>query len=203
MAEPWLRAAELVGVDFPKRIIEVIVMPYEREADVADPRNKSRRATEVISRGAFDGVERRPNRIKANRDHDGTRIFGRALALHPEHEKGLKADIRVAQTALGDETLALAEDGCLEASAGFLPMEDGMRWEGRSRYRVDKAWLHHVALVPDGAYGQDAPVLAVRAQVQPVTVERAATPVLDALELQQWAERLAAIDARWIHPPAA
>ena len=39
--------------------------------------------TEVVARGAFDGIERRANRVRVNRDHDETRTVGRAVAFHP------------------------------------------------------------------------------------------------------------------------
>jgi HK97 family phage prohead protease len=169
----WQRAAELVAVSAPKRTIELIVMPYEAETLVA---YDGRMVSEVISRGAFDGIERRVNRIRANRDHERERTFGRAVALHPSRQEGLVAEIKVARTPLGDETLELADDGCLDASAGFLPMDGGMSWETRSRYRVNKAWLGHIALVPEPAY-DGARVLAVRSSSQPATSQ---TPNLDA-----------------------
>jgi HK97 family phage prohead protease len=171
--ELWVRAAELVAVSYPARTIEVIVMPYETETLVA---HDGRMVTEIISRGAFDGIERRVNRIRANRDHERERTFGRAVALHPSREEGLVGEIKVARTPLGDETLELADDGCLDASAGFLPMADGMTWETRSRYRITKAWLGHIALVPEPAY-DGARVLAVRHSDQQRPVS--ATPNLD------------------------
>ena len=63
----------------------------------------------------------------------------------------------------------MADDGCLDASAGFWPEIDdrgrlaGMQWENPTRYRIIKAFLDHVALVSEGAYGEKASVLAVRA----------------------------------------
>ena len=163
----WTRTAELVGVSYPDRTIELVVMPYEVETLVPW---EGRMVKESIARGAFDGIQRRANRIRANRDHAEARTFGRVTALHPSRENGLVAEIRCAKTPLGDETLELAADGCLDASAGFLPMAGGMKWLSRNAYRITRAWLGHVALVPDGAYGENAGVLAVRAaaNVEPV-----------------------------------
>jgi len=115
----------------------------------------------VCERGAYDGIERRANRIKVNRDHRDDRICGRALALFPSRDEGLVGRLKIAKTALGDETLELAADSCLDASAGFRPMPGGIRWETRSRCRLTKCFLGHVALVGEGAY-VGAKVLAVR-----------------------------------------
>lgn len=179
MSEFWQRDAQLVGVSFPERTIELIVMPYDTPALVPWD---DRMVKETIARGAFDGIERRANRIRVNRDHQLERTVGRALAFHPTRDEGLVADLKIANTDLGNETLELAADGCLDASAGFLPFDGGMRWEGPNAYTVTKAWLGHVALTPQPAY-EDAKVLAVRHQV----LQPSSTPNLDA-----WRDLLAA-----------
>jgi len=174
------RSAQLEGVSFPKRIIELMVTPYEEEALVPF---QGRMVTEVFSQGAYDGIERRANRIRANRDHDVARTVGRALRFRSS-EAGLAAELRIAQTELGDETLALADDDCLDASAGYLPMgPDGESWETRNRVRIRKAWLGHIALVPEPAY-ESARVLAVRSAANAEAIERIATPNLD--EVRGW-----------------
>src|SRR5262245_39283525 len=154
------RTATQLGVDFPKRTIELVVTPYEEEAIV---QYKGRTVTEVFSRGAYDGLERRANRIRVNRDHDLARTVGRALAFHPSRREGLVAELRIARTELGEETLTLADEGILDASAGYLPMPGGEEWDGKTRVRITKAWLGHIALTPDPAY-EGARVLAVRAK---------------------------------------
>src|SRR5262245_40113961 len=173
------RSARLEGVSFPKRIIELMVTPYEEPALVP---HQGRMVTEIFSRGAYDGIERRANRIRVNRDHVVERTVGRALRFR-SGEAGLAAEIRIAQTELGDETLALADEDCLDASAGYLPMgPDGESWEERNRVRIRKAWLGHIALVPEPAY-ESARVLAVRNAAAPEPV-RIATPNLD--EVRAW-----------------
>jgi len=152
------RVATQIGVNYPNRIIELVVMPYETETMVA---HQGRMVREIVARGAFDGIERRANRIRVNRDHDATRTIGRALKLHPSRDEGLVAELRIAQTDLGEETLTLADEGILDASAGFLPMPGGEEWEGRSKRRLTKLWLGHIAMTPDPAY-ETARVLAVR-----------------------------------------
>jgi HK97 family phage prohead protease len=186
------RAARQIGVSFPARTIELVVMPYEEETIVA---YEGRMVREIVSRGAFDGIEQRPNRIRVNRDHDVTRTVGRAVALHPSRDEGLVAEVRIAKTELGQETLELAEEGCLDASAGFLPMPGGEEWESRDRRRLTKLWLGHIAMTPDPAY-LSANVLAVRQnrsgeRTEPSVV---ATPNLDQIRAWRLEEMYARLD---------
>lgn len=201
-----LRRAELVETRPRERILELIVIPYEQPVDVPHPFQglSGPRCTETIARGSFDGIEGRPNRVKAYRDHDEIGLFGRALSFHPGDPAGLRAEIKVSKTALGDETLELAGDGCLGASAGFRPkLPGGLQWiRANAEYRITKAWLRHIALVPDPAY-EGAQVLAVRAAAAaapaPVElVERTPMPNLHALELRRALELEAAIDAKYL-----
>ena len=182
----WTRRAELTGVSFPDRTIELVVIPYDTPTQV---RYQGRPARETIARGAFDGLERRANRIKVNRDHRDDRVVGRAVAFHPTRTEGLVAELRISNTDLGTETLELAADGCLDASAAFRPMSDGMRWDGPGAYTVTKAWLGHVAMTPDPAY-PDARVLAVRAAD---LGSSSTTPLLDAWRAQVAADRVASL----------
>jgi HK97 family phage prohead protease len=154
----WMRTAQLVDVSFPERTIELVVMPYESPTMVE---YAGRLCSETICRGAFDGIERRANRVRVNRDHNLERTVGRAVALYPSRDEGLVAEIRIAKTELGEETLQLAADGCLDASAGFRPMDGGLEWDDRNAYRITKGWLGHIAMTPDPAY-EGAKVLAVR-----------------------------------------
>lgn len=154
------RNAEVVDVRFPDRVVEVVAMPYGEPALVA---HNGRMITEVCERGAFNGVEKRANRIRVNRDHDVVKTVGRAIALHPSRQVGLVAELRISKTQLGEETLELASDGALDASVGFAPFPDGESWSRDRRQRsLTKCWLGHIALVPEPAY-EGAQVLAVRA----------------------------------------
>ena len=166
------RQAKVADVSFPQRTIELVVMPYEEETMVE---HEGRMIREIITRGAFEGIQRRPNRIKVNRDHDERRVIGRATALHPSREEGLVAELRISNTPLGEETLTLADDGVLDASAGYLPMPGGEKWLTRSSVRILKGWLGHIALVPEPAY-EGARVLAVR---QKSSADPGSTPNLD------------------------
>jgi HK97 family phage prohead protease len=197
LGELHLRSSEVVGVSFPQREIDLVVIPYETEAQVRHPR-EARMITEVVSRGAFDGIERRANRVRVNRDHLVTRTVGRAVAFYPSREEGLVARVRIARTVLGDETLALADDEILDASAGFVPMRpDGETWESRTRCRIRRAWLAHIALTPEPAY-ETANVLAIRDRDD--VPELAGSPNLASLQIEEWRAKLDEIDARYRLP---
>lgn len=173
----WLRSgADLLDVSFPKRTVELVVIPYETPAIVGW---NGRRVRETIARGAFDGIERRANRVRANREHSAMFTIGRALSFHPSRQEGLVANVKIAQTDLGTETLELAADGCLNASAGFQPMQDGVSWERSDAYRITRAWLDHIAFTSRPVY-EDARVLAVRSRGEPASK----TPNLD--QVRQW-----------------
>ena len=176
------RQATVSGVSFPDRMIELIVMPYEEET-VID--YKGRMVREIVSRGAFDGIERRANRVRVNRDHDITRTVGRAIAFHPSRDEGLVAELRIAQTTLGEETLALADEDILDASAGFLPMPGGEKWESRDRRRLLKLWLGHIAMTPDPAY-EGARVLAVRQNGSEGDTEASVVPTPNLDTVRGW-----------------
>jgi phage head maturation protease len=194
------RSAELAGVSYPNRTIELVVMPYEVEAMVP---YHGKLITEICSRGAWDGVEGRTGRIRVNRDHDVRRTCGRSTAFHPSRREGLIAELRISKTELGEETLALADDGVLDASAGFALMHDRQTgkikpgaevWETRSRRRLNHLYLDHIALTPEPAY-ETANVLAVRAQDPAAAAE--AMPNLERLRLLELQEAYARIDAKY------
>jgi len=197
------RAAELVGVSYPKRQIDVIVMPYESPTMIREP---GRSYTEVVSKGAYgSGIAGRKD-IRVNRDHDLARTCGRAVRFLTARDDGLVAELRMSKTELGEETLTLADEGLLDASAGFSlladkqgrPVKDAEVWEGRDRRRLNHLFLHHVALTPEPAY-ESAHVLAVRSEasdgsLRPSERQR---PNLESLEVLRLVEMAAVIDRRY------
>ena len=183
-----IRTAQLGEIRFADRIIELVVAPYESEAEVP---YAGRMIREVFARGAFGNIDPTRRRITANRDHDFSRSIGKAVGIRDE-DSGLVAEIKISPTLLGDETLQLADDGILDASAGFRISADGETWlQRRTLRRLTKVWLHHVALTPDPAY-VDARVLAVRTPSPPPAVPAGSTPFLD--QVRAW--RLADESAR-------
>jgi phage head maturation protease len=204
MTEIERRTAQVAEVNFPKRQIELIVMPYESETTIDRP---GRSWTEVVSRGAFEGVELRTSRIRVNRDHNIGDVVGKTVALHPSRAEGLVAELELFPTDRGEETLILADQGGLDASAGFGLLRKNGRsgpvvphaevWEARDRRRLNHLFLHHIAMTPDGAY-EDARVLAVRTANDDDLEELVGgTPNLDRMRLAEDRARMADLDRRY------
>jgi HK97 family phage prohead protease len=175
------RHAALGDVNHSERIIEMVAVPYEEEATVE---YRGELWDESFLRGAFDGVETRTDPIRANRDHDTTRLVGQAIAFHPSRDEGLVAEVRIAKTVLGDETLALAEERMVDLSVGF-----GVRGSdqvlNRPKRLIKRAFLDHISFVAAPAYA-GAKVLAVRARddVDAAELPRLETPNLN--EVMAW-----------------
>lgn len=178
------RDSNVTGVNYAQRIIEVVAVPYEQTAMVE---YRGEVWNEMFMRGSFDGIEKRPNRVRANRDHDDKLLVGKAVKFWPSRQEGLVAELRMSQTPLGDETLALANDDVLGVSVGFAARGRDQEFDKRSMTRrVRKAFLDHVAFTPTPAYA-GAGVLAVRSSVQVPTsreLPMLETPGLD--ELRNW-----------------
>jgi phage head maturation protease len=170
------RQATVTGVNFDQRIITLLAAPYDEEAVIE---YRGELWQESFERGAFDGIEKRPNRIRANRGHDKNKTVGKALNFWPGREEGLVADIRIAPTVLGDETLTLADEDMLSPSVGF-----GVRGSDqvldRPKRRIKRAFLDHIAFVETPAY-DSARVLAVRQgeEVLAKDLPKLVTPNLD------------------------
>lgn len=168
----WRNVGTVAEVAHKARVITSIVTPYDEDTVVEYPPGSSRLVTESFDPGAYAGVERRAGSVRANRDHDRTRPVGRAVTLYPSRTEGLIAEVRIARTPLGDETLALADpdEGVLSVSAGFAPMPDGQVFtEGRARRRIMRAFLDHIAYTADPQY-LGATVLDVRARDSGIVV---------------------------------
>ena len=178
------RDSSVTGVNFAQRIIELIVVPYEEPALVE---YRGELWNEMFLRGSYDGIEKRPGRVRGNRDHDDKRLVGKAVKFWPSRTEGLVAEVRISQTPLGDETLALANDDVLGVSAGFAARGRDQEFDRPTMTRrIKKAFLDHIAFTPVPAYA-GAGVLAVRSGVQPASVAEMPpiqTPNLD--ELRAW-----------------
>jgi phage head maturation protease len=194
-------SGEVVDVSFPERRIELIVMPYETETEIVEP---TRSYTEVVARGAFDGVQRRLTDIKVYSDHvvSTPTTVGKTLALHPSRHEGLVADLQISKAH--EDVLIKADEGLLGASAGFAVMAAsnghprGEEWRGSSYRRLTRLWLGHIALTPEPAY-ETANVLAVRQadQAPEVVAMPNLNRVLQEQELERWRALEADIDQRY------
>jgi len=185
-----IRAARTVDVSFPARTIEVVTIPYDTPTMVE---HEGRMITETVARGAFAGIEKgpRPRKVRVNRDHLETRTVGHAAGFYPDRDEGLVAELKIADTELGEETLRLAANDDLDASAAFELRPIDQQWPTRNHRHIVKAFLRHIAMVPDPAY-PTARVLAVRNRVE-LPGERTATPRLDALRAELLAARYDAL----------
>lgn len=166
-------------VDFRQRIIDVIAVPYEQEAEVAWRGEMWR---EVFSRTAFNGIEDHAGRIPVNREHVVGDTVGKVVRLDPYDPRGLVASVKIARTPRGDDTLQLASEGMLGASVGYF-VKRGSDVETNRRTmlrRVNRAFLQHLAMTDSPAY-VGAETVAVRAGLpaQPEARVPLVTPSLD------------------------
>jgi phage head maturation protease len=140
------RAAEVADVVEAKRLVTMVAAPYDEPALVE---YRGRMVRESFAPLAFAGVEKRPGRVVVNRDHDHQRLVGRAIEFR--EGGGLIATAKVAETPVGDESLELARIGALSASVGMYVDLRGQVVTSTTR-RITRAWLDHLALVPQPAY---------------------------------------------------
>lgn len=171
-----LRSAQIAGVDFAERVIEIIAVPYSQET-VVEYRGEVLR--ELVEPGAFDGIEKTEWHVTANREHNYERTFGKVIGYRSGDPRGLISLLKVSETPLGDETLQLAADGVLKPSVGMV-VRRGDQIIRNGLRRIKKAFLDHIALVPNPAY-MGADVLAVRQGQRALMQEQPApaTPNLD------------------------
>lgn len=166
-------AASVEAVDFEERIITLVAAPYGQRAAIM---YRGKPMDEEIEPGAFRGVESAAH-VTVNRDHMYERTVGKAIDYDHDDPRGLIAELKVSRTPLGDETLQLAADGVLRASVGMLVrrsdeiVANGLR-------RIKRAFLDHIALVPNPAY-VGAEVLGVREAPTVPDSPAPATPNLD------------------------
>ena len=111
---------------------------------------------------SFNHQLRAANRVHFAREHMqlGGTLIGRTMVLRDD-AAGLYGEWRVSATPAGDETLELVKDGALtDLSIGFRERQN-RRVPGGVLERVT-ADLREVAVVLQGAYGENAMVSAVR-----------------------------------------
>lgn len=156
------RAAPVLEVreDEDYGYLDVKIVPYEIETQLAD------RYFETFSRGAFAGAVGNPKRcVMSNAQHDRANPIGRAIELR-DQEDGHYGTIRIPKTDLGSRVLKLIRGEVLEEiSVEFFPQKRYRRevWRGDELHiRHDRATLLGCSPVVEGAYGENARILAMR-----------------------------------------
>jgi hypothetical protein len=171
--------------DASLREIDVRLFPWDTTIDTV-------LGAEEIARGAMVGtphnglylMEPSHGGVQMAIGQDGsptpTRVpVGRSSRVW-EGDDGAYATFRVARTAKGDESLALAADGILGGvSVEFAPLQGGatiVTKGGRRVRRHTKLAARAAVLTHRPAYGELAAVLAVRSQHEEAPVTEAQTP---------------------------
>ena len=188
-----MRLAVAVGdVKESQRLIEVVAVPYEQPAPI---QYRGEMWLESFMRGGLDGISERQAPIMVNREHTRGDTVGKVLQWWPERTEGLVAEVRVAKTNRGDETLALAEEGMIRASIGFgvRPRDQVLDRQAMTR-RISKAFVDHLSLVEDPAY-VGAEVLAVR-EADEVQMAAGMAPLEPTPAAAEMAAFLASVKAR-------
>lgn len=156
-AELSLRAA---GAGGDGRTVHGIAVPYGVPQYIYDG------LTEEFVRGAFDHQLRAANRVRLSREHVdlGGSLIGAVRTLEDKPD-GLHFSARVSKTVAGDETLELIKDGALrQVSIGFRERPHGNRRTDGNVIQRTAADLFEVALVMEGAYGEQAELAGVRSR---------------------------------------
>jgi phage head maturation protease len=191
MSELFVRSSTLTDVDPKLRLIDLIAVPWDEEADVMWRDELWR---ESFQRGAYDGIEDHAGRVRVNREHVEGDTVGKVVHFDPYADSGLLARVKIAATPRGDETLALADEEMISASMGYFvksPSDVVVNKRTHTR-RVVRAFMRHLAMVESPAY-VGAQVLAVREDQSGLTVAETPlpdTPVFDELmndEVLVWA----------------
>jgi HK97 family phage prohead protease len=173
-----IRSSSITSVDTRQRIIDLIAVPWNQEADVLW---RGEEWKEVFVPGAFDGIETHAGRIRVNREHLMGDTVGKVIQFENAAD-GLRAQVKIAETTRGDDTLALADEDMISASVGYRvkkPSDVQLNRRNKMR-RVVRAFIDHLAMVEAPAYA-GARVLAVRAEPSGLEVAEPLplTPALD------------------------
>ena len=139
------------------RTVHGIAVPY------GHPQRINAGLTEQFAKGAFARQLTSGHRVPFTRDHQamGGQIIGKVLELRDD-AKGLYFEARIAKTVMGNDTLELLRDGALDqVSIGFSEGQN-RRLSGGVVERVT-ATLRELSVVPEGAYGEHAMAMGVRA----------------------------------------
>jgi len=168
MTEMIKRSFEIRATDTQKREVSGIAVPYNEAYDMGNGK------MERFQAGAVDTNAH----VKLFRDH--SEIIGVVTEMR-DAEDGLHITAKISETTLGNETLALVNDGAIRSfSVGFIPVENKIEGNTTIRTKVD---LKEVSLVPFPAY-DNAAVLAVREETnqEEISMENTTPDYTSAIE---------------------
>lgn len=150
--EIFYRSTAMVteDVDFKDRIIDVVAMPWEVEAEITW---RSQTWKEIFERGSFNEQMEQKVRIPTNREHNRGDTVGRIVNMADDSQRFL-ASVKIAKTDRGDETLQLASENMLGASVGYYlkRMSDVLIDRRSMTRRVRRAFMDHLALTESPAF---------------------------------------------------
>jgi HK97 family phage prohead protease len=167
-------------VSFKQRMIDVIAVPWDQEAEILWRGEWWR---EIFDRRAFNEAVQNSVRIPVNREHVRGDTVGRIVAMNSTDQRGLLASVKVAKTPRGDDTLQLASEGMLGASIGYFvrkPSDVDLDRPSMLR-RVKRAFLEHLSMVESPAFaGAEAVATYDGLSSHPAAGEQPlTTPLLD------------------------
>jgi len=174
------RAAVVQDVDARQRLIDVLAVPWNEPGQVFW---RGEVWTEIFHRGAFDGVQERAGRIRVNREHTKGATVGKIVALDPQAQDGLTAQVKIVKSPAGDEIMALADEDATSVSIGYRANKPSdIHLNKRTRTRdVFSAFLDHLSFVEDPTW-DSAQVISVREGPNGLAVADGPLPPTPALD---------------------
>ena len=164
------RSAVVEAIDVTTREMLVRAAPYEVEANIGGG------ILETFARGAFSAASAEPHRLGVWHDHSGP-LVGRGVSAE-DRDDGIHVRARIASTSAAKEMLTLVEEQILtDVSAEFYCIGNSMVVKdiggGTLQVRHKKAHLRGFAMVPEGAFGEQAYVESIRSANRDREVEKA------------------------------
>ncbi len=161
--ELTIRAVTLVDAPADERIIEARIAPLNARTEIFPG------VAETFLPGSFSGDQnagRIAVKLETGSGHSGP-VIGRLTDLE-ERSDGAYGILRISETPDGDDALALARDGALGISIGFLIGEDGATRsisDGVETTAISAVDLREVTLTGTPVY-QNAEPISVRSTIR-------------------------------------
>lgn len=144
-----------VGEDWQ---VDGIAVPYNVEQRIDS------RLVEMFAPGVVSHQMNAANRVFLMRNHraHGGEYIGKLTQMRDD-ARGLRMTAKISKTSVGADTRVLMQDQVVDQlSVGFYPVQS--RTEPNGTVVRTKVNLFEVAVVPRGAYGENAAVTAVRSE---------------------------------------